>query len=162
MRNPKFQEILPNYRKRVLEITLLEGRRKSRYQLPFAVFNGRRIGAANRFKDLIIDQTLRAHAVRFTLEDGSMGDFPADFVLYHCDPTYDWSPLNQLKRALRGELSASGLSIRVIADAIKTSPAQVIRLLKDNQGARQLTQLFQIAELAGCRIELKLKKKGVA
>jgi hypothetical protein len=162
MRNPVFKDIKPNYRKNVLEITLQEARRTKKYSLPFAVFRDKKIHSKNRFTSIAIDRELGNQAVSFALEDGSKGDFPADFVLYHCDPTYDWSPINQFKRALRDKLDASKLSVRVIADALNTSPSQVVRLLQENKGSKQLAQLLQLAELAGYEIEFNLKKKRAA
>jgi hypothetical protein len=162
MRNPVFKDIKPNYRKSVLEVTLQEGRKKKKYSLPFAVFRNKKIHSQNRFTSITIDRELGNQAVSFTLEDGSNGDFPADFVLYHCDPTYDWSPINQLKRTLKNSLGASKLSVRVIADALNTSPSQVVRLLQENKGSKQLAQLFRLADLAGYEIEFNLKKKRAA
>jgi hypothetical protein len=162
MRNPKFKEIKPNYRKNVLEVTLMEGKKAKRYNLPFAVFRDKKIGRKNRFSSITIDRELGSQAASFVLEDNTKGDFPADFVLYHCDPTYDWAPLNQLKRALKSQLGKSKLSVRVIADALKTSPSQVVRLFEENTGSKQLAQLFQLAELAGYQIEFNLRKKKAA
>jgi hypothetical protein len=162
MRNPVFKEIHPNYRKRVLEITLGEGRKAKKYSLPFAVFGNRNIHSKNRFASISIDRDLGGQAASFVLEDGSKEDFPADFVLYHCDPSYDWSPINQLKRALKDKLGKSKLSVRVIADALNTSPSQVVRLLEQNKVSKQLIQLFRLAELAGYKIEFSLKKKKAA
>ena len=162
MRNPKFKEVTPNYRKGVLEITLLEGRKARKYSLPFSVFRDERIGSTNRFNSITIDRELGGQAVSYALEDGSKGDFPADFVLYHCDPSYDWSPMNQLKRALKDKLSARQLSVRVLADALNTSPSQVVRLLKEDKVSKQMIQLLRLAELAGYRIEFSLKKKKAA
>ena len=96
------------------------------------------------------------------LEDGTRGDLPADFVLYFCDPAYDWSPINQLKRVLRDKLDASELSVRVLADALRTSPSQVVRLLEENRGSRQLLQLLKLADLAGYRVTFSLKRKPAA
>ena len=149
MRNPVFKQIEPNYRKRVLEITLREGRTEKSYSLPFTVFCDKKIHTHNRFISIRIDRELGSQAASFALEDGTKGDFPADLVLYHCDPTYDWSPINQLKRALKDKLGASQLSVRVIADALNTSPSQVVRLLQKNKVSKQLAQLFRLAELAG-------------
>lgn len=148
-----------NYRKNALEIVLKEGKRTSAYCLPFAVFRDHSISARNRFKSIEVDTELGSQSVSFELDDGSRGDFPADWVLYYCDPSYDWSPLNQLKKALKSELKASKLSVRVLADALRTSPAQVMRLLAEDRAAKQLGQLFQLAELAGYRVELKLRKR---
>jgi hypothetical protein len=162
MRNPRFKAIRPNYRKRVLEVTLQEGRRMTRHDLPFAAFAGKRISARNRFVSIDIDAELGGQAATFRLADGTRGDFPADLVLYYCDPTYDWSPINQLKRVLRDKLDASRLSVRVLADALRTSPSQVTRLLQENRASKQLLQLLKLAELAGYRVTLTLKRKPAA
>ncbi|MBI2604589.1 MAG: hypothetical protein HYW49_00775 [Deltaproteobacteria bacterium] len=162
MRDPIFESIIPNYRKNVLEIVLVESRKKRKYFLPFSVFDGPKISSKNRFRSIRIDSELNRQAAEFVLDDGSKGDFHVDYVLYHCDPSYDWSPVNQLKKVLKGELEASRLSIRVIADALKTSPSQVMRLLQQNKASKQLTQLFQIAGLAGYTVEFKLKKRKAA
>ena len=162
MRNPRFKEIKPNYQKNTLEITLQEGKKTKKYNLPFAVFRDTKISRKNRFSSITIDRELGGQAASFVLEDGTMGDFPADLVLYHCDPSYDWSPINQLKRALKDKLGASQLSVRVIADALNTSPSQVVRLLQENHVSKQLVQLFRLAELAGYQVEFSLKKKKAA
>lgn len=162
MRNPIFKKITPNYRKRILEITLKEGSKIKKYNLPLSVFASKKIDSKNRFVSIELDRELGSQAASFVLEDGTKGDFPADFVLYHCDPTYDWSPINQLKTALRDKLAASQLSVRVIADALNTSPSQVVRLLEENKVSKQLVQLFQLADLAGYKVEFNLKKKKAA
>ena len=95
MRNPVFKEIKPNYRKRVLEITLREGRATRKYNLPFAAFEDKRIHAKNRFASIAIDRELSYQAASFVLEDGTGGEFPADFVLYHCDPAYRFKRLSK-------------------------------------------------------------------
>jgi hypothetical protein len=162
MRNPRFKALKPNYRKKVLEVVLQEGKKMTRYSLPFAVISGKNISAKNRFRSIEIDRELNDHGASFALEDGTRGDFPADLVLYYCDPAYDWSPINQLKRALKDKLAASRLSVRVLADALNTSPSQVVRILEENRASRQLLQLIQLAELAGYRIEFKLKRMTAA
>jgi hypothetical protein len=82
--------------------------------------------------------------------------------LYYCDPSYHWSPINQLKRALKDKLGSSQLSLRVLADALNTSPSQVVLLLQENKASKQIVQLFHLAELAGYQIEFSLKKKKAA
>lgn len=162
MRNPVFQEIKPHYRRRVLEITLREGRTTRKYNLPFAAFEDKKIHTKNRFASIAIDRELGGQAASFVLQDGTRGDFPADFVLYHCDPTYDWSPINQLKKALKNKIGAAKLSVRVLADALNTSPSQVARLLQEDKVSKQLLQLFRLAELAGYQIEFNLRKRKAA
>jgi len=159
MRNPVFEAIVPNYRKRVLDITLREGRRLSTYHLPFAALKAPRLSSRNRVVSVEIDEALGGQGATIIGADGERGDLPSDFVLYYCDPSYDWSPLNQLKRALRERLYASKLSIRVLADALNTSPSQVVRLFDENRGSRQLLQLFKLAELAGYQVAFTLKKR---
>jgi hypothetical protein len=146
----------------VLEITLQEGRKLTRYNLPFAVFTGMNIGTRNRFVSIAIEKELNHQGTSFVLSDGTRGDFPADFVLYYSDPTYQWSPINQLKRALKSKLAVSNLSLRVLADALNTSPSQVVRLLEEDRASKQLQQLFQLAQMAGFEIEFSLKKKPAA
>ncbi len=160
MRNPKFKKIGPNYRKRVLEITLQEGKRSHHYNLPFAVLQGKKISPKNKFVSIEIDKELNHQGACFTLEDGSKGSFPSDLVLYYCDSTYEWSPLNQLKNAIREKIKKANLSLRVLADALHTSPSQVIRLLEENRVPKQLSQLFHLVELAGYHFEFHLKKKA--
>ena len=63
---------------------------------------------------------------------------------------------------LRDKLDRSNLSVRVLADALRTSPAQVVRLLEENRGSKQLLQLLKLAELAGYRVTLTLKRKPAA
>lgn len=162
MRNPTFKAIEPNYRKRVVEITLQEGRKLSRYDLPFSALKTTRVSAKNRFVSIDIDEELGRQGATFVMADGTRGDLPADFVLYRCDPTYDWAPINQLKRVLRDKLEASRLSVRVLADALNTSPSQVVRLLEENRGSKQLLQLLRLAELAGYRVSFTLKRKPAA
>ena len=162
MRNPTFKAIRPNYRKSVLDIALQDGRKVTRYNLPFAAFKGKQISARNRFVSIDIDEELGRQGATFVLADGTRGDLPADLVLYYCDPTYDWAPVNQLKRVLRDKLEASKLSVRVLADALRTSPSQVARLLEENRGSKQLVQLLKLAELAGYRVTFTLKRKPAA
>ncbi|HTY63081.1 MAG TPA: hypothetical protein VMG30_12605 [Acidobacteriota bacterium] len=162
MRNPKFEQITPNYRKRVLEVVLREGKRLNRYNLPFAVFTGMKIGSGNRFASITIEAYLAEQGATFVLEDGTRGDFPADFVLHYSDPTYQWSPINRLKRALKTKISDSKLSFRVLADALNTSPTQVVRFLQENRASKQFLQLCKIAQVAGYSIEIKLRKRTAA
>lgn len=153
-----FKSVIPNYRKKVLHVVLQTGRTKKEYHLPFSVFTDAMISTSNRFERLEIDKELNHEAVIFELTDGFLGDFSADFVLYHCEPTFDWSPVNQIKRALRERFESAHLSVRVVAGALKTSPSQVLRLLEENRTSNQIVQLFKLAELAGYRLEFSLKK----
>jgi hypothetical protein len=158
MRNPKFKIIKPNYKKNILEITLTEGKKTKRYNLPFAVFRELKIGKNNPFVSMEIEKELDCRAVNFELKDGNKGDFAADLVLYYCEPSYSWGPINQLKKSLKEKIKSSKLSLRVLADALKTSPAQVVRLLDEHKASKQLIQLFQMAGLVGCRIEIEEKE----
>ncbi len=141
---------------------LREGKTLARYNLPFAVFAGMKIGPLNRFASIRIDRNLAEQGATFTLQDGTRGDFPADFVLYYADPTYQWSPINQLKGELKGRISDARLSFRVLADALNTSPAQVVRLLQKNRASKQILQLTKLAQIAGYDLEIKLKKRTAA
>jgi hypothetical protein len=158
MRNPVFKSIEPNYKRKTLEIGLQEGRKTRRFSLPFAALP-HAIDTQNRFRRLEVDPDTANMGVEYELEDGSTGSFPSDFVLYYCDPAYDWSPLNQLKRALRQELQSNALSVRVIADALQTSPSQISRLLEEENVPKQFRQLVQLAYLVGKDVEIRLRER---
>jgi hypothetical protein len=63
---------------------------------------------------------------------------------------------------LKSKITASKLSFRVLADALNTSPAQVVRLLQEDRASKQFLQLSKIAQVAGYNIEIKLKKRTAA
>lgn len=159
MRNPKIKKVIPNYRKKVLEITLFEKGKSSVFFLPFSVFNKHKIDSKNKFKILKIDQELGGSSVSFILENGQTGDFPSDFVLYYCDPSYDWSPIAQLKKNIKEEIQAAHLSLRLLAKALNTSPTQIIRILDSPKSTIQMIQLMKLAHFAGMELQFKLKKK---
>ena len=52
--------------------------------------------------------------------------------------------------------------MRLLADALHTSPSQVVRLLDENRGSKQLLQLLRLAELAGYRVTFTLKRNSAA
>lgn len=157
-----FQSVTPNYHRHALDITLHKGTHKKHYQMPFSVFKPLVISAKNRIKTLKILSELGHHAVEFELENGKGGDFPTDLVLYHCEPDYEWAPLNQIKMALQEKLKGSRISLRVMADALKTSPTQVMRLLQKDYLSKQWQQLSKLAQMVGYEIEIKLKKRARA
>ena len=103
MTDPKFRQIIPNYRKNAFEITLQEGKTRRDYVLPFSLLIPSTAGRRNRVTSIVVEKELRDTVVTFTLEDGATGELPSDFVLYQCEPSYDWSPINQLKTALNGK-----------------------------------------------------------
>ena len=162
MKNYKIINLIPNYRKKVLEATLALGKKVNHYDLPFSTFKGLKIGTKNPFAVLTIEKELNSQSASFVLKDGSKGDFPADFVLYHCDPGYDWSPINQLKKTLKDRLREANISVRVLANALETSASQVERLLEIGKASKQLIQLSKAAEIAGYQLEFKLKGRRAA
>ena len=162
MRNPKIKKIVPNYKKNVLHMTVQEGAKSRVYHLPFSAFRDKKIGVRNKFVSIDIDKDLGSQSASFILQDGSKGDFPADLALYYGDPSYQWSPLNQLKRVVRDKIRQSKISFRVLADILKTSPSQVMRLLDEETASKQVSQLFRIAEVAGYQVEFHLKKRLAA
>lgn len=162
MKNPKFKEIKPNYRKLAFEIQLSQQGKVKDYLLPFSIFEKAHISPTNRVDSLLIDPETGRNGVFFTLANGHQESFPADLVLYYCEPNYAWSPLAQLKNALKLKVKEANLSVRTMADALKTSPAQVMRLFEEESASKQLHQLLKIAELAGYEVKLHLKKKSVA
>ena len=159
MIDPQFEQIKPNYRKKAFEVRLREGKKRSNYLLPFSALEGLHVGSRNRVAKVVIDQEAEGQGVFLTLEDGQKTDFSSDFVLYHCDATYDWGPLNQLERVLKGTFGEHKFSAQVLADALRKSPSQVVRLLEENRNSQRLPEIFQLADAAGYLIEFRVKKK---
>ena len=159
MRNPKILSIAPNYRKKVFSVVLKEGRNKKTYELSFSVFKGLKIGAENPVVKIVVEKDLNSQSAQLVLKNGKSIEFPADLVLYHCDSDYDWSPINQIKQALRERLDEAKISVRVLAKALHTSPSQVERLLAADKASKQLVQLCKTAEIVDCHLEFKLKER---
>jgi hypothetical protein len=162
MSDPRFEEIKANYRKRALKVTLRKGRRLKTYTIPFTAFPEMKIGPRNRFVSIRIDKEFRKQGAFFTLQDGTEGSFPSDLILYYCEPSYEWSPLNQIERTLKGRMGKSRLAARVVADALAAFPSKVLRLLEENRGSRHLPEVLKLAEKAGYRLEIRLKKTPAA
>ena len=159
MNKIRINSIIPNYRKKVLVICLQTGRNKKEYNLPFSAFKGMQIGVKNPFIKISIEKDLASQSASFILKNGKKGDFHADFVLYHCEPDYDWSPINQLKKTLKDRLNEANISIRLLAKALNTSPSQVERLLEVGKTSKQLLQLSKAAEIAGFHLDFTLKER---
>jgi hypothetical protein len=162
MTDPKFKRIKANYRKNAFEITLQEGKTRKNYIFPFALLTPPAPESHNRVISYVIDAELRDTVVRYILADGAEGEIPSDFVLYHCEPAYEWSPVNQIKRALKGGLGKSLLSVQVVADGLRTCPSEVLRLFEDNLTSTTLPEVLKLASRAGYRLEFRLKKKPAA
>jgi hypothetical protein len=159
LKNPRFREVRPNYRKGVLEVLLEEGRRRVRYDLPFSIFEGLDIGSRNRVVKITIDPELRDEGVVLTLQDGRQTSFFTDLILYHCDPTYKWSPLNQIRRRLEGKFAGAKLGFRAVADAFRKSPEDVLRTLEQHLGSPYFAEVRELAERAGYQVRLELTRK---
>ena len=59
-------------------------------------------------------------------------------------------------------MGKSKLAVRVVADALKMFPAKVLRLLDEYLASPQLPEVLRLAEEAGYRLELRLKKTPAA
>jgi hypothetical protein len=160
MKDPKFSRVKPNYHKNAFEIALGAGKRKKNYSLPFALVDPSP-SMQNRVASLAIDKELRNTVVQFALQDGTLGEFPSDFVLYHCEPSYDWSPVTQIHRRLNGRLK-SKLSPRVVEDAFRMYPSETLRLLEGNLTSKFFPDIVRLAKRAGYFIGFTLKKQPAA
>src|SRR5438552_8715079 len=147
MKDLKFSRVKPNYRKNSFEIALGAGKQKKNYTLPFALVDPSP-SVRNPVTSLAIDKELRSTVVQFALQNGTVGEFPSDFVLYHCEPDYDWSPVTQIHRRLNGKLK-SKLSTRVVEDAFRMYPSETLRLLEGNATSRFFPDIVRLAKRAG-------------
>jgi hypothetical protein len=137
-----------------------EGKQKKAYTLPFALVDPSP-SMRNKVSFVAIDEELRNTVVQFALQDGATGEFPSDFVLSHCEPSYDWSPVSQIQRTLNGRLKAK-LSPRVVQDAFRMYPSETLRLLEGNVTSKFFPDIVRLAERAGYRIGFTIKKSPAA
>lgn len=153
-----FESIKPDYDRNCFDVVLRIGRKKMRYAMAFSCFKKIAISSDNKVVKLKIDATIRKRGAFITLADGSKTDFPSDYVLYHCEPKYEWSPLNQIKKFLKDEKYPHGLALEVVEDALKTAPLQVARFLKTAPSSERWRKLGRLVRQAGYAWDVRLRK----
>ena len=110
--------------------------------------------------DAYPDRELGKEAFTYVLKSGSEDTVHVDAVLEaNGDPEYLGNLfLHQLSVEAKKGLDASGLGIRQLARQMRTSPAQLYRLLDPENRSKSVGQLMHLLHLLGRRVDLMVSE----
>ena len=152
----KIQSVVASNRKRVFEV---ETRRET-YPFPYASVTPRP-SAKNRVVEVYVDAELGREGFTYLLASGAGGTVHIDAVLeYNEDPSYMAElALYRLTVEAKERFENSGLSAREVARLLRTSPAQLYRLLDPTNYAKSLKQLVSLLYLLGAEVEVEVRNR---
>lgn len=108
--------------------------------------------------DVAVDAELAREGVTYHLRSGAEGVVLADQVLdYHRDPDYVRDLiLHQLTVEAVRRIEADGWGIREIGRRLKTSPAQVYRLLDPTNYRKTVDRMVALLQVLDARVEVRV------
>jgi hypothetical protein len=112
--------------------------------------------------DVFVDEELGGEGFTYRLASETEGSVPLDAVLeYHEDPAYlaDLA-LYRLTLEAKEHFDASGLSVREVAALLKTSPAQLYRLLDTTNYSKSIRQLISLLYVLGCDVDVRVTERS--
>ena len=109
-------------------------------------------------RDLYIDPELGNEGVTYVLESGAEGSILADHVRdFHRDPSYMRDLLlYQLSVEAHARFETSPLSIRAVGRRLKTSPAQIYRLLDQTNYTKTVDRMLELLQVLDATVELRI------
>jgi hypothetical protein len=153
----KIQTVEINRRRRMFEV----GTRRGTFEFPFAVATPTP-SVDDNVVEAFVDPELGREGFTYRLTSGEEGSVHMDSVLeYNNDAGYlaDLA-LSQLTTQVRELYAASGLSARVIAKRLGTSPAQLYRLLDPTNYAKSARQLLAVLYALGYELDIGIRRAG--
>lgn len=156
----KIRRVAANNRKARLEITTYGGRM---LPFPYARLDPAPTGA-DRIRDVFVDEELGKEGVTYRLDSGEEGSVLIDHVLeYNEDPAHLADLLlHRLTVEARRRVETSGLSRREIARRLRTSVAQLYRLLDPTNRRKTINQLVELLHLLDCEVDVVVTERGRA
>ncbi len=133
------------------------------YVFPYVAADPRP-GPNDRIGEVFIDKELGNEAITYILKSGEQGSIHVEQILeYNEDPKY-LTELLTYKLTLEAQegVKDSGLSMRQIAKRLKTSVAQLYRLLDPANTRKSMSQLVALLHVLNCDVDLVVKKKAAA
>jgi len=115
-------------------------------------------------EEFFIDPELARMAVTYRLRSGAEGFVHIEQAMsYNRDPAYlrEWA-VYELSLEAQRLLEASRLSKREVARRLKTSPAQVYRLLDQTNHAKSLDAMFDLITVLGAELRFVVGEVRVA
>ncbi|OFZ36363.1 MAG: hypothetical protein A2504_10245 [Bdellovibrionales bacterium RIFOXYD12_FULL_39_22] len=150
----KIKLITLNKRKKVLEIVT---RNDKKFSLPLAKILAK-TSDIGQIEKCFIDHELGNEGITIVFSNGKETSVLLDqFLDYNSDPDYVNSlRLHELSIKAREAIDESGLSRREVARRLKTSPAQLLRLLDQTNYNKSINSIFAILDVLGKKIEINI------
>ncbi len=148
----KIRKIEPNNRKGEFRVVTYSG---AVYAYPYVKADPQP-DSADKVADAYVDRELANEGFSYVLESGTEGSIHLDQVLeYNEDPTYLRNLLiYQLTVEAKRRVEESGLSRRELARRLKTSVAQLYRLLDTTNTRKSINQLICLLQVLDCSVDL--------
>ena len=148
--------VYANYRSRSLVVHL--GQHKLLY--PFALLDPQP-SAWDRYVRYYVDERAGPSAVHYVLESGSQGRLTAEQVLdFHREPAQlKTRVLETLTMAASERIQNTGLSKRQIFKRLRTSRAQLDRILDPSNVRKSVDSVLAVLEVLGYEVEVTVRQK---
>lgn len=153
----KIRRVRANERKRAFEVQL--GTRTLPF--PYAKADPPPT-AADRVKDAVVDPELGREGFTYVLASGREGTVLADQVLeYNQDPAYMRDLLlYKLTIEAQERIARSPLSRREIIRKLRTSPAQLYRILDQTNYRKSVDQVLALLHVLDCDVDVVVRSKS--
>lgn len=117
--------------------------------------------ATDPIQEVFIDPELGNTGFTFRLESGAEGCVLSDHVLsYNRDPSYVVDLLLfDLSLIAAERLEKSGIGIRPLSRRLKTSPAQIYRLIDQTNYGKSIDQMVRLLTALGARVDLRVRDR---
>lgn len=117
---------------------------------------------SNRIVSVYIDPELGHEGFTYVLENGDIGSVLMDHVLdYNADPSYMRDLLLYwLTLEARDRIDTCGLSRREIIRRLRTSPAQLYRLLDQTNYRKSVDRMLGLLDVLDCDVDLVVRERG--
>ena len=154
----KIKSVVPNNRRRSFNVIVSSGKT---YDFPYAKLEAPP-SSENRIVRTYPDPEFGREAFTYVLSSGAEGSVHLDSVLeYNEDPEH-LIELLLYKLTLEAErrVAKGGLSKRELARKLRTSAAQLYRLLDPTNTKKSLGQMIALLRALDCDVELIVKKRA--
>ena len=118
--------------------------------------------ASDPIAGVAVDKDLGAEGFTYTMESGREGTVHMEQVLdYNKDPSYlREMVLYRLTIEASSRIEKSPLSMRELSRRLKTSPAQLYRLLDQTNYKKSVDQMLSLLAILDCEVDLVVRKKS--
>jgi len=150
----KIKLVLVNNRKKEFSIQLSKDKN---FSFPFSLLD-KKPSSKNPITDVYVDKELASEAFTYILKDGSEDTIPLDQVLSHnSDPEYiRENILYNLTIEAQNIIKKGSISKRQISRHLKTSPAQLYRLLDQKNYSKTIDQMIKLLAALGKSVDFSL------